>query len=113
MNDEGLTLSTQIGIKLWFAPQISEHWPYINPGRLMYKLTWFKRPGVASALTPKDGIVHEWSTSMAVINIRIWELNGMTERLSTSSKRILFNEVSSLFGIIYESNSILLKSEYS
>jgi hypothetical protein len=33
------TLSVTIGINLWFAPQISEHCPYSNPGRLIENLT--------------------------------------------------------------------------
>jgi hypothetical protein len=32
------TLSITIGIKLWLAPQISEHWPKNNPGRFIKKL---------------------------------------------------------------------------
>jgi hypothetical protein len=27
-------ISIEIGINLWFAPQISEHWPKYIPGRL-------------------------------------------------------------------------------
>lgn len=71
-----------------------------------------RRPGVASILTPKDGIVHEWRTSAAVTIIRIWELNGITIRLSTSKRRKLKVFIS-LIGVIYESNSKFLKSEYS
>ena len=32
------TLSMTIGINLWLAPQISEHWPKKTPGRLEKKL---------------------------------------------------------------------------
>jgi hypothetical protein len=60
-----------IGMNLWFAPQISEHWPKNKPGRLMLKFVWLSRPGVASTFTPKAGIVHECKTSAAVIKIRI------------------------------------------
>jgi hypothetical protein len=76
------------------------------------KFTWLSRPGTASAFTPNLGIVQEWRTSAAVIKLRTWELMGTTVRLSTSNNRniLLFN---SLEGIIYESNSTLLKSEYS
>jgi len=74
-------------MNLWFAPQISEHWPKNKPGRLELKLIWFNRPGVASIFTPKEGIVQEWITSADVTNIRIWVLNGTTIRLSTSSNR--------------------------
>lgn len=55
----------------WFAPQISEHWPKKILERFVIKFNWFNRPGVASTLIPKDGIVHEWSTSAAVTIIRI------------------------------------------
>ena len=106
------TLSMTIGINLWLAPQISEHWPKKTPGRLEKKLIWLSRPGTASALIPILGIVHEWRTSAAEISVRIWEFIGTTVRLSTSRRRI--NDFSpSLDGIMYESNSILLKSEYS
>jgi hypothetical protein len=54
------TLSTTIGMDLWFAPQISEHCPYRRPGRLIENLTWFSRPGVASVFTPSLGTVHEF-----------------------------------------------------
>jgi hypothetical protein len=56
---DGEILSATIGINLWFAPQISEHCPYSSLDRVGVKLTWFKRPGVASILTPSEGIVHE------------------------------------------------------
>jgi len=39
MKNFGATLSIAIGIKLWFAPQISEHWPKKSPGRLVKKFT--------------------------------------------------------------------------
>lgn len=91
---EGI-LSITIGIKLWFAPQISEHWPKNNPGRLIKKFVWLRRPGVASTLIPKDGTVHEWRTSAAETRIRIWLLVGKIIRLSTSNKRN--PEVSSSF----------------
>lgn len=112
MNDLMLMDSITIGIKLWFAPQISEHCPYANPDRLIKVEVWFNRPGTASTLTPNDGIVQEWITSWDVINRRTWVLNGKITRLSTSSKRnsLISN---SLEGFIYESNSILKKSEYS
>lgn len=74
-------------MNLWFAPQISEHCPNINPGRFEENLTWFSRPGVASIFTPNVGIVHEWITSAAVTIIRTRDSNGTTIRLSTSNKR--------------------------
>lgn len=66
-----LVLSRQIGIKEWYAPQISEHWPKYNPGRNAINVIWLIRPGVASILIPKEGIVHEWITSNEVVNNRI------------------------------------------
>jgi hypothetical protein len=52
-----------IGINLWFVPQISEHCPKKIPGFSLNNVIVFKRPGVASALTPSLGIVQECSTS--------------------------------------------------
>lgn len=112
MKSFGLIISRTIGMKLWFAPQISEHWPYRRPGRRENMLSWFSRPGKASTLIPIEGIVHEWITSAAETRSRIWVLNGITVRLSTSNRRKSFIE-SSPVGIMYESNSILGKSEYS
>lgn len=112
INILGEIFSITIGINLWFAPQISEHWPNEIPVWLGKNLTWFNRPGVASIFTPIDGIVHEWITSVAVISIRIWDLNGITVRLSTSSSRNVIFSLA-IIGTIYESNSIFLKSEYS
>jgi hypothetical protein len=101
-----------MGIKLWLAPQISEHCPKYTPGRAEKKFTWLSRPGTASALIPILGTVQECKTSAAVIKVRIWEVIGTTVRLSTSNRRKI-DVVPSLEGIIYASNSILLKSEYS
>lgn len=86
-------------MNLWLAPQISEHCPKNKPERLVENPTWFKRPGVASILTPKEGIVQEWITSAEVTNKRIWELKGTIIRLSTSKSRKL-KEFISLIGII-------------
>lgn len=63
--------SITIGIKLWLMPQISEHWPKNIPGRLRNIIDWFKRPGVESILTPKDGTVQAWITSVEDVIIRI------------------------------------------
>lgn len=106
------TLSIVIGINLWFAPQISEHCPYNNPGRLIENLIWFSRPGVASVFTPSLGTVHECNTSAAVTISRIGEFIGRTTRLSVSSNRNVLVCCSSC-GVIYESNSSFVKSEYS
>ena len=101
-----LTLSTTIGINLWLAPQISEHWPKYSPGRWIINLSWFNRPGTASAFTPKDGTVHEWSTSAEDTRTRTWVCVGRTVRLSTSSNRNIPSSSSPL-GTIYLSNSSL------
>lgn len=108
----GVTLSKVMGMNLWFAPQISEHCPKNNPGRVDRKLVWLRRPGVASTFTPKLGTVQEWRTSAAEIKMRIWEFIGITMRESTSKRRVIFI-LRSLEGIKKESNSIFKKSEYS
>ena len=102
--------SIWIGINLWLIPQISEHWPKYIPGRFIKRFIWFIRPGIASILIASLGIVHEWITSSDEINNRILNLNGKIVLLSTSIKRkfSLFNSF-----IIYDSNSIFEKSEYS
>lgn len=105
-------LSITIGIKLWLAPQISEHCPKNNPGRLIKKLVWFNRPGDASIFTPSEGTAQEWRTSVADTRIRIWLLIGKITRLSTSNNRKVSKDIS-FWGIMYESNSIPEKSEYS
>lgn len=66
---------------------------------------------MASAFTPKDGIVHEWITSNEKTSERIWEKRGITIRLSTSKRRNSL--ILEFWGVIYESNSIKGKSEYS
>ena len=91
-------LSITMGMKLWLAPQISEHWPKKIPGRLIKNLVWFNRPGLASTFTLKAGIVQEWITSVAVIKIRIWLFIGKIIRLSTSRRRKF--EICSLDGVI-------------
>jgi len=85
--DPVLTTSTTIGINLWLAPQISEHCPKKMPGRWAKNFNWFRRPGTASALTPKAGTVQACSTSAEEISIRICALRGITVRLSTSKSR--------------------------
>ena len=79
--------SREIGINLWPAPQISEHCPINIPGRLIMSITWFIRPGVASALTPKEGIVHECKTSLDVITIREGVCTGRTKWFEVSIRR--------------------------
>merc|ERR1719249_397684 len=65
-----LTISKTIGMNLWLAPQISEHCPKNKPARCAINLTWFSRPGTASALTPNDGTVQACRTSAEEINTR-------------------------------------------
>lgn len=65
-----------------------------------------------SILMPREGMVHEWITSIEVVKMRIGKLKGKMHRLSTSNRRNSLVE-SWLVGIINESNSIGGKSEYS
>lgn len=51
------------------------------------KDVWLSRPGIASVFTPSEGTAHEWSTSSAVIIMRIGDSIGMTTRWSTSRRR--------------------------
>lgn len=69
--------SKTIGINLWLTPQISEHWPKYIPGRFNKILVWFKRPGTASTLIPKEGTAKEWITSSDKINNRTWNFIGI------------------------------------
>ena len=110
MNLFKLIDSIWIGINLWLIPQISEHWPKYIPGRFINRLIWFIRPGIASILIASLGIVQEWITSSDEINNRILNLNGKIVLLSTSISR-KFSLL--LILIIYDSNSIFEKSEYS
>ena len=97
-----------MGIKLWLAPQISEHWPKTRPGFLLIILIIFKRPGEESALTPRDGKVQECSTSEEEIKSWTKIFWGRLTGLSVSKSRIEFK----LF-CMKESNSIFLKFLYS
>lgn len=49
--------------------------------------SWFRRPGTASTLTPRDGTDHAWITSAAVTKTRVSMLIGRAIRLSTSRRR--------------------------
>lgn len=51
------------------------------------RVVWFSRPGIASVFRPRDGTVHECSTSSDEISMRIVISIGKTTRLSTSSSR--------------------------
>lgn len=97
-----------MGINLWPAPQISEHCPTKILGRLIINIIWFIRPGLASDLTPNDGIVQECSTSFEEIIIRIGVEDGKTKLFNDDSVRI-FNE----FIIVEEIFCILTKLGYS
>ena len=106
------TLSIIIGINLLFAPQNSEHFPYIIPGRLIENLAWFSQPGVAFVFVPSLSTVQECNMSAAVTIIRIGEFIGSTIRLSVSNSRNVFVCWSSC-KTIYDSNSIFVTPEYS
>jgi len=82
-------ISTEIGIKEWLAPQISEHCPVYKPNRLERKKDWFKRPGFASILTPKEGKAQEWITSAEVANRRMFWFKGKTKLVEHLIKRNL------------------------
>jgi len=85
---EGIgTISTEIGINLWFAPQISEHCPKKRPGKEEWMNVWFKRPGVASTLTPILGRAHAWRTSLEPTSTRVDTFIGRITLLSTSKRR--------------------------
>ena len=56
-------------MKEWFAPQISEHWPYITPFFRELNIIVFKRPGTESILTPSLGTAQECRTSADVVII--------------------------------------------
>lgn len=76
--------SILIGIKLWLIPQISEHWPKINPGLLILTIWLFNWFGIVSILILIEGIVHEWITSIEVKINWIGILKGIIILLSVS-----------------------------
>ena len=96
-----------MGINLCPAPQISEHCPTMILGRLIIRNIWLIRPGIASTLTPSDGMVYEWITSFDVTNIRVGVLIGIIKWLEDSIKRKL------LFLVTIELNFNFDNSEYS
>ena len=49
------------------------------------RVVWFRRPGIASVFSPKEGTAQECSTSSEETNIRIVISIGRTTRLATSS----------------------------
>lgn len=99
--------SSVIGMNLCPAPQISEHCPIKVLGRLIMSIIWFIRPGVASALTPKEGMVQECKTSFDVIIIRVGVWIGITKWFEVSINRF------ELDLIISDENFISLILEYS
>jgi hypothetical protein len=74
-------------MKEWLEPQISLHCPNILVGRIIIIILWETRPGVASNLIPKDGIVQEWITSSEETIRRIKHLIGIIKWLNVSDKR--------------------------
>jgi len=67
----------KIGMKEWFIPQISEHWPENIPSRFDEMNVWFSRPGKASTFTPIEGTAHEWMTSIDLTSTRDDVATGM------------------------------------
>jgi hypothetical protein len=74
------TLLVTVGMNLWFASQISQHWPQNKPGRLIMNLHWFNRPGVASVFTRNLRNFHECKTSAAVTIIWMKEFIGSAKQ---------------------------------
>lgn len=62
-------------------------------------MAWFRRPGIASVFSPREGTAQECKTSSEEINIRMGSSIGRTTRLSTSKSR-RSPGLSSLVGII-------------
>lgn len=78
-----------MGMNLWLIPQISEHCPKKIPERLQEKQKLLIRPGMASILIPKEGIVQEWITSAEDKTQRTGREKGTITELSTSNKKTL------------------------
>lgn len=83
-------LSTVIGMKEWFAPQISEHCPKNTPECLGKRKIWLSRPGIASVFTPMEGTVHEWMTSVEDTTIWVVKLVGTFNGLEHFNNRSVF-----------------------
>jgi hypothetical protein len=99
----GLVNSNLMGIKEWFTPQSSEHWPKNFPGEKEKMVPWFIRPGLASSFTPIEGIAHACKTSAEVTKTRQPDKIGRDTKLSTSNRRMVpFSK--SLSSTINESN---------
>lgn len=67
---------TEIGMKEWLVPQISEHCPKKTPVSLGNRLRLFRRPGIASTFNANEGTAQEWITSSEVINSRLEWFSG-------------------------------------
>jgi len=100
-------ISTTIGMNLWLAPQISEHWPNNTDLPTGCTLNWLIRPGTASTFTPNLGNDQACNTSDLVTSTRVKHPLIKHTRLSTSSKRGEVNE-----GCKYLSNLEAKKSGY-
>ena len=68
----------------WSLPHNSAHCPRNTPIFSARNQVSRTKPGIASCLTPNDGTIHAWITSLAVITTRILRLTGTTSGLSTS-----------------------------
>lgn len=67
---------------------------------------------MASTFTPKDGTVQEWITSVEDTITRVLVFIGKIKWWSVSNNRNC-PKINSFEGVIYESNSTFMKSEYS
>lgn len=76
--------SRTIGMHLWLAPQISEHWLNHKPAWDTRKEHWFRCREIASTFKLGVVIAQEWITLVALIKTRTWALMGITVQLSTS-----------------------------
>ncbi|MCY1219455.1 hypothetical protein D9M72_314310 [compost metagenome] len=71
-------------MKACSLPHSSAHWPRYTPIFSALNQVSRTKPGIASCLTPKAGIIQAWITSLAVVTMRIFLLTGTTSSLSTS-----------------------------
>lgn len=97
----------KMGMKEWFVPQISEHWPENIPSRLDEMKVWLRRPGRASTFTPIEGTAHEWMTSMDDTKTRIEDKTGILRWSLVFSSRFNLEFSMNL------STSVLFKEVYS
>lgn len=76
-----------MGIKEWFEPQISEHWPKNCPKTEGATNNWLIRPGIASTFKPIEGTAKEWITSVEEIKRREVVLTGTKRSEEEDNKR--------------------------